>query len=431
MNLLSIVYNALGIPALEVARSVVKPFNAKLRERESLWEDTVESLEHLPAGRPRLWVHAASMGEFEQAKPVIERVKNRMPDLLVICSFYSPSGMNTQRNYPQADGLVYMPFDRRSDAMFFIKSIAPDAAVFVRYEIWRNHLELMKKLGIPSMLIDATRPGSAAFESFAPARAFLRSSLNFFDNIYTVGPEHTAYFERLGVRSPVQTLSDTRADRIADKVGEARSNPLVPESLFAGEFCLVAGSVWPPDEEILIPAINKINVDKLKIRAIFVPHEPTEKHIKELRQKLGGGVLLSQLIEQAGLGEKNAEILLEDNHIIVDSIGKLLKLYAHADAAYIGGAFGDGVHSVTEPAGYGVPLAAGPSIENSPDAPAIEKLGALTRLRTADDAWRWLNEMINDREKAETRGRIAGEYVTAALGASDIIAEKILRILNK
>jgi 3-deoxy-D-manno-octulosonic-acid transferase len=228
----------------------------------------------------------------------------------------------------------------------------------------------------------------------------------------------------------VHTLSDTRLDRIADKVEQARRSPLLPQKLFDDAFTLVAGSVWPEDEDILIPAMERINRDEFVLRMIFVPHEPTESHIKQLQNRLGGSVLLSELIEQKELSGKNARLAIENKHIIVDSIGKLLKLYVHADAAYIGGAFGDGVHSVTEPAGYGVPLAAGTGTENSPDAPALENIGALRRLHDEDMAFFWLNEMIGDEEKRRTTGNKAGEYVMAARGSSEIIARKIAEKIN-
>ncbi len=406
----------------------------KLKERESKWKESFSDLEKLKKKGKRIWFHAASMGEFEQAKPIIEKIKKTDKNVQIIASFYSPSGYNTQKNYGFVDAAVYMPFDSRKNAKEFIEKIKPDIAIFIRYEIWRNHLEILKKNGIPRFLICATKPGKKITYSGELLRIITRSSYELFTKIFAVSKKHADFFESMDVRTDIVLSKDTRFDRIVEKVEESKINKILPEDSFADDdFVLVAGSVWESDETKIIKTVKRIEKEKeFYVRVIFVPHEPTPKHIKNLKEYLPNAFLLSQILEFTTNDDKdkNLKEFLGRNQIIVDSVGKLLKLYSIADAAYIGGGFGAGVHSVAEPAGYGIPLASGPKINNSPDALNLENLDALSITRTEKDIYEWIVNLIKSKKAKEEIGKTARLYVFNSAGESDRIVAEIFEHLK-
>jgi 3-deoxy-D-manno-octulosonic-acid transferase len=444
--IISIIYNLIFIPIARIIIFFLKFSNPKLKEREQNWKKSLESLKQLPGkDADRLWFHAASMGEFEQAKPVIEKIKELKPDTIIIVSFFSPSGYNNQKNYKFADAVVYMPFDTRKNVLEFLELVNPSSAIFIRYEIWYNYLCKLKENKIPAFLICATEPRKSKF-----LKPFYKACFSFFYEIFTVDEKHTIYFKYLNITSEIHTSSDTRFDRIIQNVESAKENPIIPESYISKEeFVLVCGSTWQPDENIIISAIKNLEAEGFPIRLILVPHEPDEHNIGRLMKELPDSILLSEILTVETTGkydtngfpkqvfgkEKQNQLKLNqvqhDKHIIVDSIGKLLRLYSHAGAAYIGGAFGVGVHSVTEPAGYGIPLASGPKMKNSPDAIRLNELGALRIINNQENMFLWLKELIQSKELSRNIGNMARNYVYGLRGASEIIAKRILNVLSR
>ncbi len=433
----SLIYNFFIIPSLWVALQVMRLFNKKAAEREKAWKPLLSSIEK-PEARDDLksiWFHASSMGEFEQAKPVIERLRALKPEVRIIVSFYSPSGYNNQKNYKYADAVLYMPFDSMLRARQFISKLKPDIAVFVRYEIWRNHLRFLVKKKIPVFLICATQPLSKALKKIPVLKSLTRANYNLYDKIFTVSETETHFFKKLKVKSKIKTLTDTRFDRIAEKVETVKKSKILPDELFAAnQFVIVAGSTWEPDEDIIINTIleNEKNNNE-NIKFIIVPHEPTEAHIKKLKQELPNTFLLSDIQKFLETGPSKDEIkgFLGWNHIIVDSIGNLLNLYASAQAAYIGGAFGAGVHSVTEPAGYGLPLACGPYYKNSPDAVTLHRHKALADIQDSSDFKKWINEITVSKDTISMKGKTAHDYIFKNKGSSTIITEEIIQTLEQ
>lgn len=408
-------YNFLIIPVLRIIVRCITLFNPKLREREDSWNTTLELISSLLPVKHRVWFHAASMGEFEQAKPIIEQLKSGNPDISIIVSFFSPSGYRHQKNYPLADAVVYMPLDTPKKARQFITAMNPNAAVFIRYELWLNHLAELSKRKIPVYLWCATFPRKAIW-SFPLLNSFLQKTLGFFTQIYTVSESETELFRNASASLTVNTAADTRFDRIISVIENSKNDtPILPNGYFKPtDTVLVAGSTWQKDEDIIIQSLLALGKQGQVIRMIIVPHEPTEEHIVALKNKLPDSVLLSKLTES----DSNKQ------HIIVDSMGKLLKLYSYAHIVYVGGGFGAGVHSTAEPAGYGVPLVCGENISRSPDAQNLENLGALTCVKSSNDLVEWLLTMTNDAERIE-RGKRAKEYVYRGAGGSKTAAEII------
>ncbi len=408
---------------------VISLFLPKLKTRQKEWEKIfLKANIEKDVSTKLIWFHAASMGEFEQAKFIIEQLKSKYQNIKILVTFYSPSGYNNQKNYSFADAVIYLPDDTPGNVKKFLNKFQPDLSVFIRYEIWHNFLHICSKRGIPAILIAATKPVKSKLASLELVNQFYAMNYSYFKKIYTVGEEHSRFFESLYTNAEIITATDPRFDRIYAVVSENRNKSILPLELFNSELILLAGSSWPPDENIIIDALSKVNEDKFQYRCIFVPHEPSEEHINNLQNKVEA-VLLSEImgvLENEGL--EKARLLVSEKHIVTDSIGKLLLLYSIADIAYIGGAFGAGVHSVTEPAGYGLPLATGPKINNSPDAVKLKKAGALEIIKKPADMHLWLQKMINETARKQT-GDIARNYVTMNLGTSDMIIKDIIAFL--
>jgi len=405
-------------------------FNPKLKEREENCWQSIDSVRKLNLQRSdkTIWFHSASMGEFEQAKPIIEKLKAKNKNIKIVCSFFSPSGYKNQKNYEFADAVCYLPFDSKKNVKMFLDLVNPCLVVFVRYEIWRNYLEQIKKRQIKVMLIDATAPQSKSILNPFFIRGFTRTNYSFFDYIFTVGEKHTVFFKELGVKSNIKTLSDTRFDRIIEKVSQNQAKPLVPKSIFnEDELVLIAGSSWEEDEKLIFNALRNIELSyKEQLRLIIVPHEPTEEHIQRLQTLFSDTLLFSKLLEITKKYDiSEVRKIVGKNTIIVDSIGKLLGLYSIADFAYIGGGFGAGIHSVTEPAGYGIPLSCGPKYKVSHDAVNLVKLNTLKIIEGKTDFTKWLEELISDENKRDELGKIAKDHINNNAGASDEIVKNV------
>lgn len=406
-------------------------YNPKVKDREKNWKRLLSQIDKIKRDNYTkiIWFHASSMGEFEQAKPVIELLKKNNDKIKIIVTFYSPSGYNNQKNYKFADSLIYMPFDSISRAKKLIELINPDFALFVRYEIWRNHLWQLKKRAVLTYLICATAPVNKMLNKLPIISSLMKSNYNLFDKIFTVSENETKHFKKMKLKTQIITSSDTRFDRIVEKVNESKRKTILPKDMFKdNKLVLVAGSTWEPDEEIIIDAIKHFEKENHQaIRLILVPHEPTEKHVENVKHLLPNSFLLSEILNFLSFNRDENEIknFLGWNHLIVDSIGQLLRLYSLADAAYIGGGFGVGVHSVTEPAGYGIPLATGVKYHNSPDAISLHHIGGLKIIKEKDDLIEWLNKLLKSPETRMELGSKVGHYVTDRLGSTKVIVESI------
>lgn len=397
----------------------------KIAERKKNVRKLLDEMPIKANDEKRIWFHASSMGEFEQAKPIIEKIKAQAPDIKIFCSFFSPSGYLNQLHYEFADYVFYMPIDTKSKAKSAIAKIQPDLVVFVRYDVWLNHLVVLKEPGIPTLLICASFPSNVKLASSALLKPFSRYIYSHFDKIYAVSKLHGDLFRSIGVNAEIMDSSDTRLDRISTQVAKARSKPIIPIEFTKDTMTLVAGSTWEKDENLLIEALESINKSHFRLRMILVPHEPRIENIERLRNSLNNHVLLSSMnIKNLDEFEK-----LGNNHIIVDSIGKLLFLYANADFAYVGNGFGKCVHSTSEPAGYGLPIATGPNISGSPDATELHRIGALEVIKNVDDLYNWLILMLENLVQRSTQGDLALKYVNEGKGAADLISKDILGLI--
>ncbi len=359
--------------------------NRKYRERERISKVQIRQIKLIPKDySTKVWFHASSMGEFEQAKPIIEILKRLRPDVKIIVTFYSPSGYLNQKNYPNADEIYYLPFDSFIKVKLFVNKINPSLIVFVRYDLWYNMVYYAYRKKIPLILICATQPANT--NNFLD-KFYFSKIYNFLTLIHTVGNYHTNYFKSLDLKCEIIEGYDTRYDRIIEIVeNQSKSTNFLNLIKKPDDFILIAGSTWYEDE-ILISEFYHFIEKKDYIKLIIVPHEPTNENIVRLKNQFPRSKILSLI------GSEYKEF---PKILIVDKIGILLRLYSYADAVYIGGGFGKGVHSVAEPAGYGLPIAVGIKYNNSPDAIKLNQLGLLYSVKNSIQLYDWVDKLISD-----------------------------------
>ncbi|MEL7120150.1 MAG: glycosyltransferase N-terminal domain-containing protein [Bacteroidota bacterium] len=303
-----------------------------------------------------IWMHCASLGEFEQGRPLLEAIKNQHPNYQIVLTFFSPSGYEIRKNYQGADHIFYLPLDTAGNARHFINGIKPDVVVFVKYEFWYFFLQELKQRNIPTYLISALfRPDQAFFKWYG---GLFKSMLFTFKHIF-VQQEDSAHLlnEKLNLEN-LTVAGDTRIDRVIRIAEESKRYELV-DYFCADKKVFVIGSSWPEDEAILLPFIqNDIN-DKWKV--IIAPHEIGETHIKQIEQQLD--VPYVRYTE----ARKNDQ-LLNSKVLIVNNIGMLSSLYRYGKLAYIGGGFGKGIHNILEPAAFKLPIVIGPKYQKFNEA---------------------------------------------------------------
>ncbi len=418
-------YNFIVIPLLWTAFRLLWLFNRKvrrgLRGRHSSLQRLRVFMRNNP-GRRRLWVHASSMGEFEQAKPIIEALRERDPDLVIIASFFSPSGYENNLRYRAVDAVVYIPFDTPGKAKRFLELMQPTAAVFIRYDVWPNHIWTCRRMGIPIMLANATlRENSGRL--LPVVRQFHRRVFECMEAILTVSESDAAAFNTLKLNDThIEVVGDTRFDRVAVKAVLSRKRRLVPEHILENRRVIVVGSSWPEDEEILLPALFALLERDPSLLCIIVPHEPTIDHLEFLEYRLNGSV---PSLRFSYLHSWNNERVL-----IVDSIGILLPLYAVADVAFVGGGFKSNVHNTLEPAAYGIPVLFGPKIGNSQEAQQLADIGGGFVVRSREEVEETIEQLLRDDAARTTAGDAAGRFVSERAGSTEHILTRLSPLLD-
>lgn len=411
-----LIYNVLFIPLFWAAVKVMALFKRKVRKairgRRELFERLAADTAKLGDG-PRIWVHSSSMGEFEQAKPIIAALRRRMPDLRIIVTFFSPSGYEHSRTYPHADVIGYIPFDTSRNARRFLDLARPTVAVMVRYDIWPNHIWELRRRSIPVVIANATMRRSTP-RRLPVLKAFHRNVYNAIDRILTVSPKDVEVFQALGLSHPLlEVIGDTRYDQVESRSTDARKRSIIPPAILQGRKVIVAGSTWPEDEAVLLPAFLAMKRTIRDLLLIIVPHEPTLEHIEDLERELTGRtptIRFSSLNEYAG-----------EDVVIVDSIGILLVLYASAHIAYIGGSFRQGIHNVLEAAVYGIPVVFGPRHGNSHEPLQLVERGGAFVVNGSEDLQRTMENLLQDDMSRATAGKRAAAFVGANLGATQRI----------
>lgn len=297
-------------------------------------------------GRPTLWIHVSSLGEFEQGRPVIEEFKTTFPDWRVVLTFFSPSGYEVRKNYPLADAVLYLPADTAKNARDFLEIIQPDAAVFVKYDFWFHYLTTLKKRNTPTLLVSALfRPGQPFFKWYG---GMWREMLHCFSHIFVQNKDSETLLQNIGCQN-VTVAGDTRVDRVLALAAGVKPNENARD-FSAGMSTIVAGSTWPPDEEILFQALGEMKL-------IIAPHEPSASNVAHIESLSAKTIRYSKF-------SKNEPA----QTLIIDNVGMLNTLYQYGKVAYIGGGFGKGIHNTLEPAAFGLPIIFGPKYEKFEEA---------------------------------------------------------------
>ena len=377
------------------------------RER---WDALARELAAAP-----VWFHVASVGEFEQARPVITALERARPDIPVMVTFSSPSGYHFARKRESLERgslrfIDYLPFDSAANMRFCLERARPRLLVFVKFDLWPNLVWEANARRVPMVLIDATLSASSGRLAL-PARWIYRDIYRRLDAILAISEDDARRFRDAAPSHPsIAITGDTRFDRVMERWRERATSKF---SLPAGGPTLIAGSTWPPDEERLLPALAKLLREHDSLRAVLVPHEPTPAHIEPLETWAREARATFTVESERKTDDGDARV------VIVDKVGVLAEAYRFADLVYIGGAFTTGVHSVIEPAIAGVPVVFGPKHDNSFEALQLLARGAARAVTSADDVYQALSTWLHDPAARRRAGEAARLYVESQLGATE------------
>ncbi|MFV8268552.1 3-deoxy-D-manno-octulosonic acid transferase [Flavobacterium sp. GT2N3] len=359
-----------------------------------------------------IWFHAASLGEYEQGLPVIEKIKEQFPSHKIVITFFSPSGYEVRKNNTVADVTVYLPLDTKKNAQQFLKLLHPDLVFFIKYEYWPNYLAELKKRNTKTYLISGILRENQLF--FKWYGGFYRDALNAFTYFFVQNETSKKLLQQVG-KTNVSVSGDTRFDRVVAIL--EKDNSLDYISQFKDDtITIVVGSSWPKDENIIADFINSNTV---KVKFIIAPHNIKNEQIQQLQNNITKKTVL--------FSEKEGKNLADFDVFIIDTVGVLTKIYSYADIVYVGGGFGNpGVHNVLEPATFGVPILIGPNYSHFAEATALvnmEACIAITDSKELDDA---LTNLIRNDDIRHEKGHMCSTFVQMNKGATAIILKHIL-----
>ncbi|MCY1720669.1 3-deoxy-D-manno-octulosonic acid transferase [Prolixibacteraceae bacterium Z1-6] len=361
-----------------------------------------------------LWFHCASLGEFEQGRPVIEETKNQFPGYKIILTFFSPSGYEIRKNYEGADVVCYLPMDTKQHARTFLNIVKPEKVFFVKYEFWYNFITELKSRQIPLYIISAIFRENQQFFKNTPWGKWYRKILFSFEHFFIQNEKSGELLSSIGIKN--FTISgDTRFDRVASIASGAKKFDIVDK--FKGNSTVViAGSTWKPDEELLIEFINNLN-DTNSVKFIIAPHEVSASNINRIHQMLKKPAISFSKIQNADI--QNYQVL------IIDSIGILSSLYQYGNLAYIGGGFGVGIHNILEAATFALPILFGPNYKRFKEAVELtEKKGAFP-IKNYNELKDALNLLLNDKNKIKKASETSKIYVEKNVGSTKLITKKV------
>lgn len=358
-----------------------------------------------------IWFHAASLGEYEQGLPVIEKIKERYPNHKIVLTFFSPSGYEIRKNNTVADATVYLPLDTKSNAQKFLDAVHPDWVFFIKYEYWPNYLNELKKSDITTYLISGIFREKQLF--FKWYGGFYRKALDAFDHFFVQNLHSKELLLQLG-KTNATVSGDTRFDRVAAILEKDNTLDFISE--FKNDtLTIVVGSSWPKDEGLLVNYINSTNH---KVKFIIAPHNIKAEQIHQLRNSISKKTVL--------FSEKDGKNLSEFDVFIIDTIGILTKIYSYANIAYVGGGFGNpGVHNILEPATFGVPIVIGPNFSHFAEATALVGNGGCISIANQNQLDEAFENLIRNEDIRGEKGNICSTFVQMNKNATAIILKQI------
>ena len=359
-----------------------------------------------------IWIHVASLGEFEQGRPIIENLRRTHPEYKILLTFFSPSGYEIRKDYSGVDYIFYLPIDTPSNARRFLDIAHPEIAIFVKYEYWLNLLRELRRRKVRTYIVSAIFRRNSIF--FRPYGGWWRQALETFDVLFVQNEESKELLATLGFDN-VLVAGDTRFDRVAEITRTAKRIDIIDR--FKGDSRLfVAGSTWGPDEELLIRLIN----DNPEVKFIIAPHEMDEGRIARIIGEVRGGTLrYTQCTSRTGYGSRQV--------LILDTVGILASVYSYATWSYIGGGFGVGIHNTLEAATFGLPVAFGPNYEKFKEARDLVTLGAARSVSDYAQLREWFTPLRDNEVFLQKTSRIAKDYTTRHQGATSIIIKTIFQ----
>lgn len=363
-------------------------------------------------GEHYVWFHAASLGEFEQGRPIMESLKNSHPEYKILLTFFSPSGYEVRKDYQGADIICYLPMDMSWNVKRFLDIVQPDCAIFIKYEFWMNYLLELKKRAIKTYIVSAIFRESQLF--FKWYGGYYRNLLKSFNHLFVQNDESVRLLHSIGFDN-VTKVGDTRFDRVADIASNAKELPIV--QLFKSDKkVLVAGSSWPNDEEILLSYFNQ-NKD---IKLIIAPHEIHEEHLQSIISKLKRPYLR--------YSQATTENISEADCLIIDCFGLLSSIYRYGEIAYIGGGFGVGIHNILEAAVYGIPVIFGPNYKKFQEAVDLIELGGAFSISDYTGFSRLMSDLLVDNSSLyASSAAISNDYSQRNRGATIKVLDIILK----
>ena len=356
-----------------------------------------------------IWFHAASLGEFEQGRPLIERIRKEYPQYKILQTFFSPSGYEVRKNYAGADIVCYLPIDTPSNVKKFVDLVNPCMVFFVKYEFWQNYLNALYKKGIPVYSVSSIfRPGQIFFRWYGKS---YQRVLKTFAHLFVQNEESKTLLAGIGVNHTT-VVGDTRFDRVLDICAAAKQLPLVQK--FKGDaLTFVAGSSWGPDEDIFIPYFNAHPEMKL----VIAPHVVSDGHLKEIESKLQRSCIRYTQATEGNVGQADC--------LIIDCYGLLSSIYRYGEISYIGGGFGVGIHNVLEAAVYGIPVIFGPNNKKFREAQHLLANKGGFEIHGSEDFEQLMNKFLNDEAYLGLSGKAAGDYVKGNAGAMELIMNQV------
>lgn len=362
-----------------------------------------------------VWIHCASLGEFEQGRPVIEAIKQQFPRTRIVLTFYSPSGFEVRKTYPQADIITYLPADTPGAAKQFFEAVKPDVGILVKYEFWQGFLHEAKRKKIPLFLISGIFRENMPFFKFYGK--YYREGLQAFSHFFVQNNESEKLLRHIGIEK-VSVCGDTRLDRVLEAVSSAKPIPRIA-SFKNNQLVWICGSTWPADDRLILPILEKF---KGKLKAVLVPHDIHDQYISTLIEK-------NPTLRMERFSTADAQQMHHTDLLIMDSMGLLMSAYAYADMVYVGGGFGKAVHNTMEPAAYGVPIFFGPKHKKFIEIQGLLQAGAAECVHTEAEMESLVNSLLYTKEKRQEMGQQAREYVQTHSGATAYILQQLASLL--
>ncbi len=395
--------------------AIASLFNEKVRK---MWRGEREAIsiikQKLDPTAKYVWFHAASLGEFEQGRPLMEQLRHDHPEYKILLTFFSPSGYEVRKNYEGADIICYLPLDTIRNARRFLRTIRPVMAFFIKYEFWYNYLHILRHRNVPVYSVSSIfRPGQVFFRWYGRQYAHV---LKCFSHFYVQNETSRILLETIGI-TDVTVVGDTRFDRVLQIKAAAKQLPVVEAFLNSKQATgdkpkvFVAGSSWQPDEDIFIPFFNEHKDWKL----IIAPHVIGEEHLQQIEHLLAGRKVIRYSKTTPTDDISDAEVL------IIDCFGLLSSIYHYADVTYVGGGFGVGIHNTLEAAVWDVPVIFGPNNQRFQEAQGLKACGGGMEINHAEDFRNIMQRFLSDPQSITDAGNKAGAFVKSMTGATEKI----------